>query len=118
MRSRYAVMPARVPDAVPDADPAREAAAAVHVGLWVSATRCVLTYVVAPAAGALGLVLGPVGLLLMLAGAITATAGARRLWILGHRLRLPYGAVALTVDALAVVTLSQTMSDLLKSVVG
>ena len=104
MHSTHAVVPARVPDVVPDSDPAREAAAAVHVGLYVSATRCVLTYIVAPAAGALGLVLGPIGLVLMLAGAITATAGARRLWMLKHRLRLPYAAVALTVDALAVVS--------------
>jgi hypothetical protein len=98
--------------------PAREAAAAVHVGLYVSAARCVLTYVVAPAAGALGLVLGPIGLVLMVAGAITATAGARRLWTLEHRLRLPYTAVALTVGALAIVSLGQAMSGMFGSVVG
>jgi len=83
-------------------DPAA-ATAAVHVGLWVSATRCVLTYVIAPAVGALGLVLGPIGLVLQVLGAITATAGARQLWTLGHRLRLPYVAVAIAVDALVVI---------------
>ena len=65
----------------------QETAAAVHVGLWVSATRCLLTYVVAPLVGALGVLLGPLGLLLQVAGAITATAGAHRLWVLRSRLR-------------------------------
>jgi len=71
-----------------------EAIAAVHVGLWVSALRCLLTYVVAPALGAIGVVLGPIGLVLQVLGAITATAGARRLWLLGHRARIPYAVVA------------------------
>jgi hypothetical protein len=86
-------------------DPAREATAAVHVGLWVSATRCVLTYVVAPVAGAIGIFLGPLGLLLQIAGAVTASSGAHRLWSLHHRLRLPYVALALSVDLLAVIAL-------------
>jgi hypothetical protein len=86
-------------------DPTREAAAAVHVGLWVSATRCLLTYVVAPLAGAVGIFLGPIGLLLQVLGAITATAGAHRLWTLRSRLRLPYAGLALAVDLLALVAL-------------
>ena len=66
-------------------DPAADAAAAVHVGLWVSATRCLLTYVVAPLVGALGILLGPIGLLLQVLGAVTASSGAWRLWRLRHR---------------------------------
>ena len=84
-----------------------EARQAVHVGLWVSATRCVLTYVVAPAIGVLGVVLGPVGLVLQVLGAVTATAGARRLWGLGHWLRFPYLAVALIVDSVALLALAE-----------
>ena len=88
-----------------------EALAAVHVGLWASAIRCLLTYVVAPAAGALGLLLGPVGLLLQVAGAVTSTASARRLWPLGHRLRLPYAAVAVVIDVVTVLALAQWLAD-------
>lgn len=89
------------------ASSSEEALAAVHVGIWVSATRCLLTYVVAPVVGALGLVLGPVGLVLQVAGAITASYGARRLWPLGHRLRVPYLAVALVIDLVTVVALAR-----------
>ncbi len=73
---------------------ASEAMAAVQVGLYVSAARCLLTYVVAPVAGAIGILLGPLGLILLLLGAVTSTAGARRLWRLGHRARIPYAAIA------------------------
>jgi len=90
-----------------------DAIAAVHVGLWVSATRCVLTYVVAPAAGALGILLGPVGLVLQLLGAVTATHGARTLWAVGHRARHLYTFVALAVTAAAVPPLVSTLKDLL-----
>jgi uncharacterized membrane protein YczE len=91
-----------------------EALAAVHVGLWVSATRCVLTYVVAPAAGALGTLLGPLGLVLQILGAVTATSGARRLWVLRHRARIPYVAVATAVDLLVVLALLEIAQDLLR----
>jgi hypothetical protein len=94
--------------------PAEEALAAVHVGLWVSATRCILTYVVAPAAGALGVFLGPLGLVLQLLGSVTATTGARRLWTLKHRARLPYALVAAAVDLLAVFALIEIVKDLLR----
>jgi hypothetical protein len=98
---------AGTPDSSTPVDLAREAAAAVHVGLWVSAIRCVLTYVVAPLLGGLGLVLGPVGLLLQILGAITATTGAGRLRRLRHRAWAAYAIVALTVDVLTAVSLGQ-----------
>ncbi len=84
-------------------DSEREARAAVSVGIWISATRCVLTYVVAPVLGGFGVLLGPIGLVLQVLGAITSTAGAHRLWQLGHRSRYIYAAVAtaVTVSTLA-----------------
>jgi hypothetical protein len=94
--------PVELPDAA-----AEQARQAVHVGLWVSATRCLLTYVVAPAIGVLGVALGPLGLVLQVLGAVTASAGARRLWSLGHWLRVPYVAVALVVDAVTLVALAE-----------
>jgi hypothetical protein len=118
MSSQHASVSTGAPEVGADLDPAREAAAAVHVGLWVSATRCVLTYVVAPVAGAFGLLLGPIGLLLMVCGTITATAGARRLWVLGHGLRIPYAVVAVAVDSLAILTLGETCAPLVGSVLG
>ena len=77
------------------ADAAQEARSAVWVGLYVSAARCLLTYVVAPAAGALGILFGPIGLLLQVLGTITAVSGALRLHALRHRGRYIYGLVAL-----------------------
>ena len=92
----------------------RDAASAVHLGLWVSATRCVLTYVIAPALGALGVVLGPVGLVLQLLGAVTSAYGAATLWRLGHRLRFVYAAVALAIGAATLLTLGQTIGGVLR----
>ena len=97
-----------------EASPAEEAIAAVHVGLYVSAFRCVLTYVVAPALGAVGVLLGPVGLLLQVLGTITAGYGARRLWVLRHRVRIPYAALAAVVTALTLVTISQAIAEVLR----
>jgi hypothetical protein len=95
-------------------DPIPEAIAAVQLGLWTSATRCVLTYVVAPAAGVLGIFLGPSGLILQVLGAITSTYGARNLWALGHRHRHRYAFIALAVNTVALLTLGQSMRGLLR----
>jgi hypothetical protein len=88
---------------------AQRAIAAVRVGLYVSAVRCILTYVVAPALGALGLVLGPIGLLLQLLGTLTSISGARRLHRLGHPARRPYAALA---GALVLMTTASLLSYL------
>ena len=95
-----------------DADAAQEAMAAVQVGLYVSAVRCLLTYVVAPAAGALGIFLGPVGVVLLLLGAITSVAGARRLWVLRHRARVPYAVLAASVCVLLALSVVQPLLEL------
>lgn len=75
-------------------DDAAEARSAVHVGLYVSAVRCLLTYVVAPVMGLAGPLLGAAGFVLQILGSIVAVAGAQRLWHLGHRARVPYALVA------------------------
>ena len=100
-----------------NSDPALEASeamAAVQVGLFASAVRCLLAYVVAPAAGAFGIFLGPLGLVLQLLGAVTSSAGARRLWRLGHRARIPYAAVAIAVCALSAISFVQLASEAMR----
>jgi hypothetical protein len=82
------------PEIATEIDLAEHARSAVWVGLYVSAARCLLMYVVAPLVGALGVFLGPLGLLLQVLGTITAVGGARRLWMLRHRGRLVYAFVA------------------------
>jgi uncharacterized RDD family membrane protein YckC len=91
----------------PPSSAADEARSAVWVGLYVSAARCLLTYVVAPAVGALGVFLGPVGLLLQVLGTITAIGGARRLWALHHRGRFAYALVAAALTLFTIATLGQ-----------
>lgn len=92
----------------------QEAMAAVQVGLYVAAVRCLLTYIVAPALGSIGMLLGPVGLGLQLLGAVTSAAGARRLWRLGHRARVPYAAVALTLCVLTAASVLQLAGGALR----
>jgi len=86
---------------------ADEARSAVWVGLYVSAARCLLTYIVAPVVGALGVFLGPLGLLLQVLGTITAVGGARRLWALHHRGRFVYALVAAALTLFTFATLGQ-----------
>lgn len=64
------------------------------VGLWASAARCVLTYVVAPALGGAGVLLGTAGIALQVLGVITSITGAVRLRRLGHRAWPAYSVVA------------------------
>jgi hypothetical protein len=79
------------------ADAAREQ---VRLGLYVSAVRCLVTYLIAPALGATGAFagfLGVAGLGLALLGSVISTYGAVRLWRLRHRARFLYGAVTFCV---------------------
>ncbi len=98
---------AHAPDPAQDPPPlpASEALSAVHVGLYVSALRCILTYVVAPVLGTIGVVLGPLGTVLQVLGAVTSIVGARRLWQLRHPARLPYAGLAALVTVLAAYSL-------------
>lgn len=80
-----------------EADAAREQ---VRLGLYVSAVRCLITYLLAPALGATGAFagfLGVAGLGLALLGSVISTYGAVRLWRLRHRARFLYAAVTLAV---------------------
>ena len=95
------------PEIDPQIDTAEQARSAVWVGLYVSAARCLLTYVVAPLVGALGIFLGPLGLLLQVLGTITAVGGARRLWVLRHRGRFVYGLVAIALILFTAGTVGQ-----------
>ena len=68
----------------------------VRLGLYVSAFRCVITYLIAPALGASGAFagfLGVAGLGLALLGSVISTYGAIRLWKTRHRARFLYVAV-------------------------
>lgn len=79
------------------ADAAREQ---VRLGLYVSAVRCLVTYLVAPTLGVTGAFagfLGVAGLGLALVGSVISTYGAVRLWRLRHRARFLYAAVTLAV---------------------
>lgn len=97
-----------------DLSPAQEAMAAVQVGIYVSAVRCLLTYVVAPVAGTAGIFLGPIGFVLLALGSVTSVAGARRLWQLGHRARFVYAAVAGAVVALTALSFVQLVGEVVR----
>ena len=93
----------------PEEDAAEQARAAVWVGLYVSAARCLLTYVVAPAVGALGVLFGPLGLVLQVLGTITSISGARRLWVLRHRGWALYALVAAALTLFTAATAGQLL---------
>ncbi len=78
---------------------------AVRVGVYASALRCLLTYVVAPALAialpAAGAAVGSIAGALQALGAAVATAGCVILWQTRHRARVPYTVVTAAVLALA-----------------
>ena len=104
---------------IPDGPPAPEVAAqrAFSTSILVSATRCLLTYIVLPfLAPALGLATGvgpaigiPIGVVAIGANILTI----RRFWAADHRWRWAYTAIALTVIALLLVLMVQDTLDLL-----
>ncbi|MGL5823449.1 MAG: hypothetical protein ACRCYU_01090 [Nocardioides sp.] len=98
-----------VDDLAIEADAAQEQ---VRMGIYISAVRCLLSYLVVPAVsatGALAGLLGAGGIALQILGAAVCTFGAIQLWQLRHRARYLYGAVTLCVylaTALALVGLA------------
>lgn len=92
-----------------EADASHQARSAVWVGLYVSAARCLLTYVIGPAAGAIGVFLGPLGLVLQILGTITAVDGAHRLYVLRHRGWVVYAATATVISLVTAVTIGQSV---------
>lgn len=103
---------------IPDGPPAAEGAAqrAFSTSILVSATRCLLTYIVLPfVAPALGLAAGvgpaigiPIGVVAIGCNILTI----RRFWAADHRWRWAYTAIALTVIALLLVLMVEDILDL------
>ncbi|WP_170131413.1 hypothetical protein [Quadrisphaera granulorum] len=93
-------------------DPAGEARAAVTLGLYTSAARCLVQYVLAPALGTLGVLLGPLGLVLQVLGAVVAVSGARRLHRLRHAAWPAYVVVAALVVGVTVWSLLDAVGAL------
>lgn len=88
-----------------EADAAQEQ---IRLGIYVSAVRCLITYLLAPALGTAGTMtsfLGLAGIALQILGAVICTFGAIRLWKLGHRLRYVYAAIAGAVYVVTALTL-------------
>ena len=103
---------------IPDGPPAPEGAAqrAFSTSMLVSATRCLLTYIVLPfLAPALGLAAGvgpavgiPIGVVAIGSNILTI----RRFWAADHRWRWAYTAIALTVIALLLVLMVEDILEL------
>ena len=103
---------------IPDGPPAPEGAAqrAFSTSILVSATRCLLTYIVLPLrCPALGLAAGvgpavgiPIGVVAIGCNVLTI----RRFWAADHRWRWAYTAIALTVIALLLVLMVEDILDL------
>ena len=103
---------------IPDGPPAPEGAAqrAFSTSIVVSATRCLLTYIVLPfVAPALGLTAGvgpaigiPIGVVAIGCNILTI----RRFWAADHRWRWAYTAIALTVIALLLFLMVEDILDL------
>lgn len=88
-----------------EADAAQEQ---VRMGIYVSAIRCLITYVAAPALGAAGVLagfLGAAAVVLQILGAVLCTFGAIKLWKLKHRARYLYAGVAVAVYLATALTL-------------
>ena len=103
---------------IPDGPSAPEGAAqrAFSTSIVVSATRCLLTYIVLPfVAPALGLAAGvgpaigiPIGVVAIGCNILTI----RRFWAADHRWRWAYTAIALSVIALLLVLMVEDILDL------
>jgi hypothetical protein len=103
---------------IPEGPPAAETAAqrAFSTSILVSATRCLLTYVVLPfLAPIMGLAAGvgpAVGIPIGVAAIGSNVLTIRRFWAADHRWRWAYTAIALTVIALLLVLMVEDILDL------
>ena len=83
----------------------QDGVAAVRVGIYASALRCLVTYVVAPATALslpiAGAAMGSLAQALQALGAAVATAGCITLWQTRHWARVGYTAVTAAILALA-----------------
>ena len=104
---------------IPDGPAAPEGAAqrAFSTSILVSATRCLLTYIILPfVAPALGLAAGvgpaigiPVGIVAIVCNVLTI----RRFWAADHRWRWVYTAIALSVIVLLTILLVEDIASLI-----
>jgi hypothetical protein len=87
--------------------------AAIRIGIYASALRCLVTYVVAPATAlsipVAGAAMGSLAQALQALGAAVATAGCITLWQTRHWARVAYTAVTAAVLALALYPLAAAM---------
>jgi hypothetical protein len=103
---------------IPEGPPAAENAAqrAFSTSILVSATRCLLTYIVLPfLAPIMGLAAGvgpAVGIPIGVAAIGSNVLTIRRFWAADHRWRWAYTAIALTVIALLLVLMVEDILDL------
>lgn len=90
-----------------------EGVAAVRIGIYASALRCLVTYVVAPATAlsvpVAGAAMGSLAQALQALGAAVATAGCVTLWQTRHWARVAYTAVTAAILALALYPLVAVM---------
>jgi heme O synthase-like polyprenyltransferase len=104
---------------IPDGPAAPEGAAqrAFSTSIMVSATRCILTYVVLPfVAPVLGFAagVGPViGIPIGVAAIVCNVLTIRRFWAADHRWRWAYTALSLTVISLLVVLMVKDLASVL-----
>lgn len=87
--------------------------AAIRIGIYASALRCLVTYVVAPATAlsipVAGAAMGSLAQALQALGAAVATAGCITLWQERHWARVAYTVVTSAVLALALYPLVAAM---------
>lgn len=87
-------------------DEEQEARKAVFLGLWVSAIRCLLTYIIGPGIGLLGVAaFGVVALALHALGIVTSVNGAVRLRRAGNGWWRAYAALAVVIVGLGISSL-------------
>ena len=90
-------------DSVDNVDESNEGVGAITLSLYISAARCILTYIVAPILGGFGHTLPVVGQVLQTLGAVVSIAGAWRLWVVRNRWRYAYIGIAAVVTFVAVI---------------
>jgi len=85
------------------------------VGIYASALRCLLTYLVAPATAVwipvAGATIGSLAHALQALGAAVATAGCVTLWQTKHWARAPYTLITAAILALALAPLAQAFGE-------
>lgn len=88
-------------------DEVESAQQAVQLGVFISAIRCLITYVWLPTLSATSSLIGlvnPLALALQVVAALMAISGTRRLFKAGHRWARAYAALSVVLVGMAVHT--------------